>query len=73
MDYLSAQQAAEKWGVSARWVQAYAKKGRIDGVVRFGNSWMIPKDAEKPKDARITTGKWIGYWRKDKDSKGEEE
>ena len=67
MDYLSAQQAAEKWGVSARWVQSYAQKGRIDGAIRFGRNWMIPKDTEKPKDSRITTGKWVGYWRKRKE------
>ena len=47
-------------------------KGRIDGVIRFGRSWMIPKDTEKPKDARITTGEWIGYWRKDKNIEGDE-
>jgi len=72
MDYISAQEAADKWGVSARWVQSYAMKGRIDGVIRFGRSWMIPKDTEKPKDARITTGEWIGYWRKDKNIEGDE-
>ena len=73
MDYISAQEAADKWGVSARWVQLYAKNGRIDGVIRFGRSWMIPRDAEKPKDSRITTGKWIGYWRKDKHNEAQPE
>ena len=72
MDYISAQEAAEKWGVSARWVQAYAKNDRIKGAIRFGNAWMIPKGADKPKDGRITTGEWIGYYRKDKNDKGDE-
>ena len=52
MDYMTAQQAANKWGVSLRWVQVYLKDGRINGAVRFGHVWMIPNDAEKPVDPR---------------------
>ena len=26
---------------------------RIDGVVRFGRSWAIPKNAQKPSDKRV--------------------
>ena len=54
MDYITAQQTAEKWGISLRWVQTYLKNGRIDGAVRFGHAWMIPKDAKKPTDPRKT-------------------
>jgi hypothetical protein len=58
MDYMTAQQASEKWGVSLRWVQVYLKNGRIDGAMRFGHAWMIPKDAVKPVDGRLkNTGK----------------
>jgi len=60
MDYMTVKQTAEKWGVSPRWVQALIKKGRIDGVARFGHAWMIPKNAEKPRDTR-------GQWHKKKD------
>jgi|GEM_PF-1874290 len=60
MEYLTVQEAAEKWGVSVRRVQALLKDGRISGAVRFGNhSWMIPADAEKPADARAGNGKYI--------------
>ena len=52
MDYLTVQQTAEKWGVTERWVQALVKKGSIDGVIRFGRVWMVPKDAQKPEDGR---------------------
>ena len=52
MDYISTQQAAERWGVSVRQVQIYLKNKRIEGAVRFGRDWMIPKDAEKPFDGR---------------------
>ena len=52
MDYLTVQQTAEKWGVTERWVQALIKRGSIDGVIRFGRVWMVPKDAQKPEDGR---------------------
>jgi hypothetical protein len=57
MDYMTAQQAAEKWGVSLRWVQTYLKNERIDGAIRFGWAWMIPKDTEKPVDGRLKNSK----------------
>jgi hypothetical protein len=57
MDYLTAQQAAEKWGISLRWVQTYLKQDRIEGAIRFGHAWMIPKDAEKPTDGRLKNKK----------------
>ena len=46
--FLSVQQTAKKWGVSVRWVNQYILEGRIDGCERFGRSWAIPEDAEKP-------------------------
>lgn len=56
MQILSVKQAAEKWNISQRWVQRLCEEGRIDGVQRFGRSWMIPADAEKPKDLRRKGG-----------------
>ena len=64
MDYMPIREAAEKWGVSGRWVQMLCINGRIDGVERKGNMWVIPKTAEKPKDARIKSGKYIKPERK---------
>ena len=34
------------------------------GAVKIGYSWVIPADAEKPKDARVKSGKYIksGTW-----------
>ena len=52
MDYISVKQATEKWKISERRIQKLCECERIDGVLRFGRSWMIPKDAEKPKDKR---------------------
>ena len=59
MDYLSSKQAAKKWGVSVQRVQLILKQGRVPGAFLIGNSWVIPADAEKPKDQRIKSGKYI--------------
>ncbi len=52
MDYISVKEAAERWGVSVRWVQKFCVEDRIPNVQRFGRSWMIPKDAVRPNDLR---------------------
>ncbi len=52
MDYISIAEAAEKWGISRRRVQVLCAQGRIQGLERLGKTWAIPKDAEKPVDAR---------------------
>lgn len=56
MDYISVKEAAENWKVSERWVQKLCEEDRIDGIMRFGRSWMIPKNAKKPKDLRKKGG-----------------
>lgn len=56
MDYMSVREAAEKWNISQRWVQQYCIDGRIKGVKKFGVSWCIPADAEKPQDPRKGKG-----------------
>jgi hypothetical protein len=57
MDYLTAKQVAEKWGISLRRVQVLCEQGRIKGAFRLGWAWAIPKDAEKPADLRIRSRK----------------
>lgn len=52
MEYITVKQAAEKWGVTARQVQSLCEKGKVDGAVRFGRTWAIHQDAEKPKNGR---------------------
>lgn len=52
MEYISATEASEKWGVSLRQVQRLLAAGRIPGVKKYGRSWMIPHDAGKPVDPR---------------------
>ena len=57
MEYMSAPQAAEKWGISERRVQILCSENRIPGVSKFGSMWLIPKNAEKPIDGRTKRGK----------------
>lgn len=52
MDAMSVKEASKKWNISERRVQKLCEENRIPGVVRFGRSWVIPEEAEKPKDAR---------------------
>lgn len=52
MDYISIKEASEKWGISERRIQKLCSENRIEGVVRFSRVWAIPKNTEKPKDAR---------------------
>lgn len=51
-EYMTAQEAAEKWNVSLRWVQRLCKENRIEGVLNVSRVWLIPKGAEKPFDGR---------------------
>lgn len=52
MSFVSAQQAAAKWGISKRRVQILCAEQRIPGAVRIGYMWVVPEDAQKPADAR---------------------
>lgn len=52
MDYISAKEAAEKWGITRRRVQVLCEQNRIPGVFKIGNAWAIPADAKKPDDKR---------------------
>lgn len=52
-------QLALEWGVSERTVNDLCKKGKIDGAVKEGRSWLIPDDARKPADGRVSYRKYI--------------
>lgn len=57
MDYLKINDIAALWGVSPRRVQTLCAAGRIEGAVRFGRDWMIPRDARRPADGRTKAGR----------------
>lgn len=48
MSYLSAAEAAKKWGVSERSVRNYCAHGRVNGAILVGKTWKIPEEAGKP-------------------------
>lgn len=52
MDYMTLKQASEKWGITPRQINYLCAAGRIPGAMKMATIWLIPKDAEKPADAR---------------------
>ncbi len=55
MEYISVKEASLKWGISERRIQRLCSEKRVAGAIRFSRVWMIPKDAERPADARMKT------------------
>lgn len=52
MEYMTAKEAAKKWGISERRVQVLCEQKRIIGVQRLGKAWAIPQESKKPTDKR---------------------
>ena len=52
MEFMSAREAADKWGISQRRVAVLCSENRIANATMVGNMWIIPTTAEKPIDAR---------------------
>ena len=61
MDYVTAKEKSEEWGISLRRVQLFCEQGRIEGVSRMGKIWIIPKDTERPADMRYSENKRKGF------------
>ena len=59
MEFMTIKEASIKWGLSERRVQEICVSKKISGVIKFGREWAIPKDAVKPSDGRIKTGKYV--------------
>lgn len=49
MEYLTANEKAEIWGMSSRRVRILCNEGRVQGAVIKGNIWLIPENAQKPE------------------------
>lgn len=64
--YMTAAELAKKWNISVRRVQILCSSGEIDGAVKFGRSWAIPEDVERPKDGRLTSGEYKNWRNKSK-------
>ncbi len=55
--YMSIAEAAEKWGVTPRRIQAMCAAGKLNGAVQIGRSWFLPRNMKKPPDGRTKAGK----------------
>lgn len=52
MEYIKVSAIAQKWGISSRRVRLLCAEGKIPGVIRKGNLYLIPENAQKPQDGR---------------------
>lgn len=52
MEFMSAKEAADKWGISQRRVAVLCSENRINGAAMVGNMWIIPTSSKKPIDKR---------------------
>ena len=54
---MTAREAASLWGISPRRVQILCDKGKVQGAVRMGRTWIIPRGTPKPIDGRTREAK----------------
>ena len=58
MKFITTTEAGSKWNLSSRRVGVLCSEGRIPGVQKAGNTWLIPYDAKKPGEALIKRVKY---------------
>lgn len=51
-NYISIKDAAKIWQISERRVRALCMNGQIEGAVKIGKQWCVPKASQKPSDKR---------------------
>lgn len=49
-DFKTARDCAKEWGISQRRVQIYCAEDRINGAFKWGEIWLIPKNAQNPEE-----------------------
>lgn len=52
--FMTINEITEKWNISPRRVRAMCLKGQIPKAAKSGRMWVIPQDAERPIDGRVT-------------------
>ena len=67
-DYITIQEASKKWNLSKRRIQFLCNGNKVNGAIKFGSVWAIPADAERPKDGRVKSGKYINSKKSDKET-----
>jgi hypothetical protein len=56
-DLMTTTEAAELWGITMRRVQVLCDLGKVEGAVRMGRTWIIPKGTPRPIDGRTKKAK----------------
>jgi hypothetical protein len=54
----SGEQFAIEWKISKRAINDLCNKGKIPGAIKEGRKWLIPDDAVRPADMRVSSGKY---------------
>ena len=52
MDFLTTKEISEIWKISSRRISLLCNQGRVEGAVKKGKTWLIPKNSKKPEDPR---------------------
>lgn len=55
----STEQIAVEWGLSKNTINEMCSKGKISGAVKEGRKWLVPDDAVRPADGRVSSGKYL--------------
>ena len=58
-DWITAKEAAARWGLQERSVTGICRSGKIVGAHKEGGIWFIPENAEKPADRRVRSGAYL--------------
>ena len=64
MEYVTAKQISLIWGISERRIIKLCSENRINGAIKNGMMWEIPKDTKKPSDKRSSIYKYIDIEKK---------
>jgi len=59
--YVTINEMSKKWKLSPRAIQIMCSEGKIEGATKFGRSWAIPSQVDRPKDGRVTTGEYRNW------------
>lgn len=53
MEYEKISYFVSKWGITERRIRVLCAERRIEGALKVGKTWLIPKDTPKPRDRRF--------------------
>ena len=54
----TSEQFAVEWDLAKRTINDFCNKGKIPGAMKEGRKWLIPDDAVRPVDKRVSSGKY---------------